>query len=177
MKFTLQHLVNRNLLIKMDSFTAVPTAPPSEHDPLNSPPPNAPPPSYNQAVFQSEKTVYPPPGGVYQPQPPMQQVQPITVPRLPDEHENVQPITVARLPDQHENIQPITVSRLPEEHEEVANNRLMSPLKIFGYFMLIMLLIFLLNFLPKIIYNSRGSSFDEYDLNSSLGDDFYDETG
>ena len=146
----------------MDSFTAVPTAPPSEHDPLNSPPPNAPPPSYNQAVFQSEKTVYPPPGGVYQPQQPMQQVQPITVPRLPDEHENVQPITV---------------SRLPEEHEEVANNRLMSPLKIFGYFMLIMLLIFLLNFLPKIIYNSRGSSFDEYDLNSSLGDDFYDETG
>ena len=162
MKFTLQHLVNRNLLIKMDSFTAVPTAPPSEHDPLNSPPPNAPPPSYNQAVFQSDKTVYPPPGGVYQPQPPMQQVQPITVPRLPDEHENVQPITV---------------SRLPEEHEEVANNRPMSPLKIFGYFMLIMLLIFLLNFLPKIIYNSRGSSFDEYDLNSSLGDDFYDETG
>ena len=115
----------------MDSsgFTAVPTAPPSEKDPLNPPPPNAPPPSYNQAVFQSDKTAYQPQGGVYQPQPPMQQ------------GSNVQPITIARLPDQNENVQPVTVSRLPDDHEEIS--RPMTPIQIFAYFVLISVLVFL----------------------------------
>ena len=150
-------------------FTAVPTAPPS--DSLNPPPPYAPPPTYNQAVFQTDKTVYQPLGGVYQP-PPMQQasnVQPITVSRLPDEHQNVQPITVSRLPDEHQEVQPITVSRLPDEHQEVANNQ-MTPTKIFTYFAFIMVIVFLIHFLPQIIYNNRSSSYED-------DDDFYDELG
>ena len=115
----------------MDSsgFTSVPTAPPSEKDPLNLPPPNAPPPSYNQAVFQSDKTVYQSQGDVYQPQPPMQQ------------GSNVQPITVARLNDQNENVQPVTVSRLPDDHEEIS--RPMTPIQYIAYMALISVLVFL----------------------------------
>ena len=69
----------------MDSFTAVPTAPLCEQNPENQQPlPDGPPPSYNQVVLsQEDKTLYKPQGEVYH-SPQNEDVQPVTVSRLPN---------------------------------------------------------------------------------------------